>query len=126
MTIEQLSETTSVTHTADDSALIQLTQSAADAVRTAIAGAPEPMDGLRIVVESGGCAGYKYIMGLVAAPAPGDVQVEDRGIKVFIDPASLPSIAGTTIDFVMTLQESGFSFNNPQATTSCSCGKSFG
>jgi iron-sulfur cluster assembly protein len=106
--------------------MIHLTESAAGAVRSAIAGAPEPMDGLRIVVEAGGCAGFKYMMGLVPAAAPGDVVVEDRGIKVFIDPDSLPSIEGTTIDFVMNLQESGFSFNNPQANSSCSCGKSFG
>ena len=106
--------------------MIHLTQSAADAVRSAIAGAAEPMDGLRIVVEAGGCAGFKYMMGLVPAPAAGDVVVEDRGIKVFIDPNSLPSIDGTSIDFVMNLQESGFSFNNPQANASCSCGKSFG
>jgi iron-sulfur cluster assembly protein len=106
--------------------MIHLTQSAADAVRSAIAGAAEPMDGLRIVVEAGGCAGFKYMMGWVPAPAAGDVVVEDRGIKVFIDPNSLPSIDGTSIDFVMNLQESGFSFNNPQANASCSCGKSFG
>jgi iron-sulfur cluster assembly accessory protein len=106
--------------------MIHLTESAADAVRSAMAGAAAPMNGLRIVVEAGGCAGFKYMMGLVAEPAPGDLQLEDRGIKVFVDPNSLPSIEGTTIDFVMTLQESGFSFNNPQAAESCSCGKSFG
>jgi iron-sulfur cluster assembly protein len=106
--------------------MIHLTESAADAVRSAMAGAAEPMNGLRIVVEAGGCAGFKYMMGLVAEPAPGDLQLEDRGIKVFVDPNSLPSIEGTTIDFVMTLQESGFSFDNPQAAESCSCGKSFG
>jgi iron-sulfur cluster assembly protein len=106
--------------------MIHLTESAAHAVRSAIAGAAEPMNGLRIVVEAGGCAGFKYMMGLVAEPAAGDLQVEDRGIRVFIDPDSLPSIDGTTIDFVMNLQESGFSFNNPQANSSCSCGKSFG
>ncbi|MGP6159897.1 MAG: HesB/IscA family protein [Vulcanimicrobiaceae bacterium] len=106
--------------------MIHLTETAADAVRAAMAGAPEPVDGLRIVVEAGGCAGFKYMMGLVAEPAPGDVLVEDRGIKVFIDPSSLPSIDGTTIDFVTTLQESGFSFKNPHAASRCECGKSFG
>ena len=106
--------------------MIHLTQSAADAVRSAIAGAPEPMSGLRIVVEAGGCAGFKYMMGLVKEPSPGDLLVEDQGLKLFIEPDSLPSISGTTIDFVVTLQESGFSFNNPQANSSCSCGKSFG
>jgi iron-sulfur cluster assembly protein len=106
--------------------MIHLTQSAADAIRSAIASAAEPVNGLRIAVEDGGCAGLKYSMGLVAEPSSDDLQMEDRGIKVFVDPKSLPSIDGTTIDFVMTLQESGFSFNNPQANNSCACGKSFG
>src|SRR5450631_4343282 len=126
ITTEQSNQTTSVAYSRDERAAIHLTQSAADAVRTAMAGAAEPMNGLRIVVEAGGCAGFKYMLGLVAEPSPGDLLVEDRGIKVFIDPQSLPSIDGTTIDFVMNLQESGFSFNNPQANSSCACGKSFG
>jgi iron-sulfur cluster assembly protein len=126
ITTEQSNQTTSVAYSRDERAAIHLTQSAADAVRTAMAGAAEPMNGLRIVVEAGGCAGFKYMMGLVAEPSPGDLMVEDRGVKVFIEPSSLPSINGTTIDFVVNLQESGFSFNNPQANNSCSCGKSFG
>lgn len=106
--------------------MIHLTESAASAVRSAMAGAAEPMNGLRIMVEAGGCAGFKYMMGLVAEPYPGDLIVEDRGVKVFIEPNSLPSINGTTIDFVVSLEGSGFSFNNPQARSSCGCGKSFG
>jgi iron-sulfur cluster assembly accessory protein len=106
--------------------MIYLTESAADAVRSAMAAAASPVDGLRIAVETGGCAGYKYMMGLVAEPKPGDVLVEERGIKVFVEPGSVPSLAGTTIDFVINLQESGFSFDNPQAKSSCGCGKSFG
>lgn len=106
--------------------MIHLTESAASAVRSAMAGAAEPMNGLRILVEAGGCAGFKYTMGLVSEPYPGDLVVEDRGVKVFIEPNSLPSLKGTTIDFVVSLEGSGFSFNNPQAKSSCSCGKSFG
>jgi iron-sulfur cluster assembly accessory protein len=106
--------------------MIHLTESAANAVRSAIAGAAEPMDGLRIMVEAGGCAGFQYKMGLVAQALPGDLTVEDRGVKVFIEPNSLTSIDGTTIDFVVALEGSGFSFNNPQAKSSCGCGKSFG
>ncbi len=106
--------------------MIHLTDSAANAVRSAIAGAPEPMNGLRIMVQAGGCAGFKYAMGLVPEPYPGDVIVEDRGVKVFIEPNSLPSIEWTTIDFVSSLEGSGFNFNNPQARSSCGCGKSFG
>lgn len=106
--------------------MIHLTESAANAVRSAIAGAPQPVDGLRIMIEAGGCAGFKYVLGLVPQPEPGDLVVEDRGIKVFVEPASAPQLNGTMIDFVVSLDGSGFTFNNPQAKSSCGCGKSFG
>jgi iron-sulfur cluster assembly accessory protein len=65
-------------------------------------------------------------MGLVAATANGDVTVEASGVTVFIDPASVPHLEGTTVDFVIGMEGSGFVFDNPQARSSCSCGKSFG
>jgi iron-sulfur cluster assembly protein len=110
--------------------MIVLTDSAVDAVRTAIGKAPaqpgaEP-SGLRIQVDAGGCAGYKYMMGLVAVPDPDDAVISSGGVSVFIDPTSQPLLAGTTIDFVVALEGSGFTFENPNATNSCSCGKSFG
>jgi iron-sulfur cluster assembly accessory protein len=106
--------------------MIHLTESAASAVRSAIAGAPEPMTGLRIMVEAGGCAGFKYAMGLVAEPDPQDVVFEDRGVRLFVEPKSYGFIEGTTIDYISSLEGSGFNFNNPQAKSSCGCGKSFG
>jgi iron-sulfur cluster assembly protein len=106
--------------------MIQLTESAQNAVRSAIAGAGTPLEGLRIAVDAGGCAGFKYMMGLAAAPEPEDEVIESGGVKVFVERASLPLIAGTTVDFVIGLQNSGFTFDNPQAKSSCSCGKSFG
>ena len=106
--------------------MIQLTDSAASAVRSAIEGAAHPVGGLRLQVEAGGCAGYKYMMGLVPDGAPDDVVVEHGGIKLFVDPASIPLLQGVTVDFVISLEGSGFTFDNPTATSSCSCGKSFG
>ncbi|MEI2384390.1 iron-sulfur cluster assembly accessory protein [Breoghania sp. JC706] len=106
--------------------MINLTDSALDAVRTAIAGAKEPVGGLRIMVETGGCAGYKYMMGLVNEADPQDTVIERDGVKVFVDTTSHELLAGTTIDFVVALEGSGFTFDNPNATSSCSCGKSFG
>ncbi len=97
-----------------------------NAVRSAISGAKEPVQGLRIKVEAGGCAGMKYLMGLVADIDPDDMVVESGGVKVFVDQESLPHLDGTTVDFVIGLQGSGFTFDNPQAKNSCSCGKSFG
>jgi len=106
--------------------MIQLTDGAIQAVRSAIAGAPEPIEGLRIAVETGGCAGYKYVMGLVAELSPEDIAVERDGVTIFVDPVSQPYLAGTTIDFVTAIEGSGFTFDNPNAESRCSCGKSFG
>ncbi|MCJ1960848.1 HesB/IscA family protein [Novosphingobium mangrovi (ex Hu et al. 2023)] len=106
--------------------MIVLTDSAQDAVRSAIAKADSAPAGLRIQVEAGGCAGYKYMMGLVAEPEADDAVVEKEDLKVFIDPVSQPLLAGTTIDFVVALEGSGFTFENPNASNNCSCGKSFG
>lgn len=106
--------------------MINLTDSALNAVRSAISGTPQPVGGLRIMVETGGCAGYKYMMGLVNEAEPDDTVIERNGVKVFVDNKSHELLAGTTIDFVVALEGSGFTFENPNAKSSCSCGKSFG
>ncbi|WP_298282064.1 iron-sulfur cluster assembly accessory protein [Acidocella sp.] len=106
--------------------MINLTDSALNAVRTAMAGALGPVLGLRIMVESGGCAGYRYMMGLVPEANDEDDVVEREGVRVVVDPKSRMLLDGTTIDFVVALQGSGFTFENPNANKSCSCGKSFG
>jgi iron-sulfur cluster assembly protein len=105
--------------------MIILTESAVNAVRTAISGAKSPVEGLRIKVESGGCAGFKYQMGLVTEIDPVDYVVEQDDVRVFVDPDSLPHLEGTTIDFVSSIESSGFAFDNPKAQSSCGCGKSF-
>ena len=106
--------------------MVELTDSAASAIQNAISGSQKPVQGLRIMVEAGGCAGYKYMMGLVDEAQPGDIAVERRGVKLFVDPASAPLLAGTTVDFVVNLDGAGFAFDNPNAKASCACGKSFG
>ncbi|MDR3535334.1 MAG: iron-sulfur cluster assembly accessory protein [Acetobacteraceae bacterium] len=106
--------------------MINLTDSAIKAVRTAMSGAQSDVQGLRIMVQSGGCAGLKYSMGLVRDPAPDDVVIEHGDVRVFVDAASEPHMKGTTVDFVVGLENSGFTFNNPNAASRCSCGKSFG
>ncbi len=106
--------------------MISLTESAITAVRTAMSGAQGDVQGLRIMVQAGGCAGLKYSMGLVRGPAPDDMVIEAGDVRLFVDAASQPHIQGTTVDFVVGLENSGFTFNNPNATSKCSCGKSFG
>lgn len=106
--------------------MLTLTESAVEAVRTAIGRASDTPGGLRIQVEAGGCAGFKYVMGLVRDAEASDAVVRCDDIAVFVDPASQPLLAGTTVDFVVALESSGFTFDNPNAANSCSCGKSFG
>ncbi|MGO9172565.1 MAG: HesB/IscA family protein [Rhodomicrobium sp.] len=106
--------------------MIHLTESAVNAVRSAISGAGVPLEGLRIAVDAGGCAGFKYMMGLVAQAEPDDAVVESEGVKVFVDRQSLPLLAGTTVDLVIGFPNSGLTVDNPPAKSSGSCGKSFG
>jgi iron-sulfur cluster assembly protein len=106
--------------------MITLSTEAAEAVRTAMSRAGKPDAGLRVMIETGGCAGSKYMIGLDAAPRPDDAVIESGGVKVFVDPQSQPLVAGLTIGFAETLAGKGFTFDNPNAGETCSCGKSFG
>ena len=105
--------------------MIHLTDSAANAVQTAMAGTIEPAEGLRIMVETGGCAGFKYMMGLVTEINPDDIVIEAGRIRLFVDTNSFPYLDGTTVDFVSNIEGAGFTFDNPNAGAKCSCGKSF-
>jgi len=105
--------------------MIHLTDTAASAMQTAITGAGGAIAGLRIQVESGGCAGLKYMMGLVSEADPDDLVLAEKGITMFLDVTSLPLLDGTTVDFVESVEGAGFTFNNPNAASKCACGKSF-
>ena len=80
---------------------------------------------LRVLVRPGGCSGFEYGMALERNPRPDDNVSEFDGIKVVVDPVSLPYLDGSTIDYVDSLMGGGFSINNPNAVASCSCGQSF-
>lgn len=105
--------------------MLTLTPNAADTIEKVLtknAGAA----GLRIQVESGGCAGLKYKMGLERGAGPDDAVVEVGGARLFIDPDSLRHLAGVTVDFVENESGgAGFRFDNPNAANTCACGASF-
>lgn len=105
--------------------MISLTESAAGAIRNAIETNPAPVAGLRVTALAGGCSGYQYQMGLVAQADPEDIRCESQGLAIFTDSESATRLGGTTIDFVQSIEGAGFSFNNPQAKSTCGCGKSF-
>ncbi|PTW47060.1 MULTISPECIES: HesB/IscA family protein [Rhodovulum] len=106
--------------------MIQITEAARDAMASAIEGAGQPIAGLRLMVQSGGCAGLQYAMALELTREETDAVVEaEGGVTVLIDPDSQGYLLGTTIDFVSGLEGSGFVFDNPNAKSGCGCGKSF-
>jgi iron-sulfur cluster assembly protein len=106
--------------------MISLTDSALSAVKSALVRSGKEGAGFRVKAETGGCAGYKYKIGLDSEERDGD-EVIDAGddVRVFVDSASQVLLAGMQIDFVESLEGAGFVFENPNAQSSCSCGKSF-
>ena len=105
--------------------MIALTSTAADAMKSALSRAPDATAGLRIMVEAGGCAGFKYMMGIETSPRDGDEIVESEGVRLYIDEQSRPLLDGMTVDFVTSIEQTGFVFDNPNAQSKCACGKSF-
>lgn len=81
--------------------------------------------GLRVSVQPGGCSGFKYSLVIEDKSAEDDFVLDNDGFKVFVDPFSAQYISGVTIDYVTSMQGSGFTFKNPNATGGCGCGSSF-
>ncbi len=104
--------------------MITLSPRAAERVRTLQTETGAPSKRLRLFVESGGCSGFQYGMKFDEAQ-PEDKQLESEGIPLLVDPASLAHLDGCSIDFDDGLHGKGFDIKNPNATSTCGCGKSF-
>lgn len=104
--------------------VMTLTDRAADRLRAVMAKSETPIEGLRIGVKTGGCAGMEYTMDYAAAAGPADEVVEDKGVKVLIDPKAILYLLGTEMDFVTEKMSQRFVFNNPNQTSACGCGES--
>jgi len=105
--------------------MITLTESAVKAVGRFISNSDKPTGGLRIEVTDGGCSGLSYGLKLEETHSQDDTVIDCGDVKVFVDPLSLPKLDGMSIDFVDSLEGSGFKFVNPNAVKSCACGSSF-
>jgi iron-sulfur cluster assembly protein len=104
--------------------VVSLTDAAADRVREIVANSDQPIAGLRLGIEKGGCAGMSYKMDYVTEPDPKDDVVEDHGVKIYVDPKATLFLLGTVMDFQTTKLSSGFVFKNPNEVSACGCGES--
>lgn len=104
--------------------VMTLSEDAAARVREIIANSREDVAGLRVGVKNGGCAGMAYTMDYASEADPLDEVVEDKGVKIFIDPKAVLFLLGTEMDYEVTKLKSGFVFNNPNETSACGCGES--
>lgn len=103
---------------------IRLTDAAAARVREIIGDAEGRYLGVRVGVTNGGCAGMSYTMDYADEAKPLDEVVEDKGVKIFVDPKAILFLIGTEMDFVREKLGARFVFNNPNQTAACGCGES--
>lgn len=107
-------------------ALIDVTEKAAKKAKELLTQKGMPEGAMRVKVLAGGCSGLSYaIEPTDGPPQKGDSVVEAHGLKVYLDPKSLLYLAGTKLDYEVTLMSQRFTFSNPNATVTCSCGESF-
>ena len=105
--------------------IISLSNNAANRIKEIMSKAEKNSIGVRIGVKSGGCAGMSYVMEYANKIDPSDELIEDKGVKVFIDPGAIMYLLGTQMDYKKEQFSSSFVFNNPNETERCGCGESF-
>jgi iron-sulfur cluster assembly protein len=106
------------------SQVMSLTEAAAARIRALQAASGKAIDGVRIGVKNGGCAGMEYTLEYAEARGPHDEVVEDKGVTLLIDPTAVMFLLGTEMDYRTDQLRSGFVFNNPNQTSACGCGES--
>lgn len=108
-----------------DERLIKVTTAAAQRITSLLTRQGRPQGVLRVAVIGGGCSGLQYKMDLQDGPAARDFLVQSGGVRVVVDPKSALYVTGSELDYVESLEETGFKVRNPNAASSCSCGESF-
>ena len=104
--------------------VMRLTDAAADRIKAVMAKAERPIAAVRVGVKNGGCAGMSYTMEYAEKVNPLDEVVEDKGVRILIDPKAVLFLLGTEMDFRVDKLSAGFVFNNPNQTSACGCGES--
>jgi len=109
-----------------ETAVVTLTERAAGKIKALMAQEPAgEAEVLRVAIQGGGCSGFEYALGFDRGVTAGDHELEIHGVKLVVDPFSAPYLRGATVDYLETIQESGFKIENPNAVSSCGCGHSF-
>lgn len=104
--------------------MLTITSTAEGKIRELMQEEPDTI-GLRVFVKGGGCHGYQYGMSFESNMSDDDTLIEKGDVRVIMDSQSAPLLTGTEIDYVDSMQGSGFAIKNPQAKTTCGCGSSF-
>ena len=105
--------------------IISLSDNAASRIKEIMSKAKKDLVGLRVGVKSGGCAGMSYIMEYTKEVKPNDEIIEDKGVRLFVDPGAIMYLLGTEMDYKKEQFSSSFIFKNPNETERCGCGESF-
>ncbi len=105
--------------------MLSLTDKAAERVKALIAKSEDPVLGLRVSVSPRGCSGMSYVVEYAKEQKALEDAIEDKGVKIFIDPTAVMFIFGSTMDYVEDKFQSGFVFDNPNEKGRCGCGESF-
>jgi iron-sulfur cluster assembly accessory protein len=105
--------------------IITLTDAAAERVRQLMARADQGVKGLRVGISTRGCSGMSYVVEYAEAPRQFEEVIEDKGVRIFIDPAATMFLIGSEMDYQEDKFQSGFTFSNPNEKGRCGCGESF-
>jgi iron-sulfur cluster assembly protein len=103
---------------------MRLTEAAADRIKTVMAKAERPIAAVRVGVKNGGCAGMSYFMEYAEKINPLDEVIDDKGVRMLIDPKAVMFLLGTEMDYKVQKLSAQFTFNNPNQTAACGCGES--
>ena len=105
--------------------VLSLTSKAAQQIQVLLKAAPPDTEAIRIGIKAGGCSGYKYAMEYAKEVAKFDEVIEEKGVRLLIDPKALMYFLGCVMDYADNGLEAGFTFENPNVKGKCGCGSSF-
>ena len=104
--------------------VMRLSDAAASRIREIVANNPRPIVGVRVGVKNGGCAGMSYTMDYAERVEPNDEVIEDKGVRLLIEPKAVLFLLGTEMDYKVDKLSAQFVFHNPNQTSACGCGES--